>query len=438
MPIHLSGRCRLRAASLLLAVAVSGPLPGAVAQQATSPVLEYIAHASFVVQSPTGVRVAIDPFNSERWLGYSYPADPKADAVLVTHPHYDHDASYYFPSGTPVFRRPGRYAVGDVIVEGHQGRHADPYGKDFEQVNTVWVIETGGVRVAHLGDNGPLPASTLAAMGRIDVLLVPDDGQEHILSNAAVSAIRASLGPRITIPMHYRLEGFRDLPESLGPLGAAVLAGADRQATNTLVLDPTALASTDRTVVLRPSPEVRPWPQALADAWRLRDEGRPASGAPTGTEELTRLTTALRQAAALVPDVLIFQFELADALRRLGRADEAVAILERALGASDRQDTEYTMRARALVAELYAAGGRDDLAAAQYRLVARGSNRTALVKTATEFLTRHRNRRPGHQPPNRAGRYGASGSASTPSRISIAARCATSGDSVTPLCMTVM
>ena len=39
---------------------------------------------------------------------------------------------------------------------------------------------------------------------------------------------------------------------------------------------------------------------------------------------------------------------------------------------------------------------------------------------------------------NLAGRYGASGSASIRSRISNAARCATRGDSVTPLCMTAM
>ena len=44
--------------------------------------VEYIGHASFVVESPAGVRVVIDPFNSNRWLGYRYPESVEADLVL--------------------------------------------------------------------------------------------------------------------------------------------------------------------------------------------------------------------------------------------------------------------------------------------------------------------------------------------------------------------
>jgi len=76
--------------------------------------VEYIGHGSFVLTSPGGVRVAIDPFNRNQWLGYYFPDGVDADAVLVTHPHYDHDASYYFDGSVPVFRQPGRARVGDV------------------------------------------------------------------------------------------------------------------------------------------------------------------------------------------------------------------------------------------------------------------------------------------------------------------------------------
>ena len=113
------------AATLLLGLSLRATPLGA-GQDAAVPVLEYIAHASFVVQSSSGVRVAIDPFNSERWLGLAYPARVSADAVLVSHPHYDHDASYYFPTGTPVFRRPGRYAVGDIRIEGYEAATPAP------------------------------------------------------------------------------------------------------------------------------------------------------------------------------------------------------------------------------------------------------------------------------------------------------------------------
>ena len=56
----------------------------------------------------------------------------------------------------PVFREPGEYRVGDVRLVGVEGKHADPYGEDFAQKNTIWLVEAGDVRIVHLGDNGPL------------------------------------------------------------------------------------------------------------------------------------------------------------------------------------------------------------------------------------------------------------------------------------------
>lgn len=390
LPRSLLRRPR-RVAVVAVAVGLAAVLSasrGAATQGASAPVLEYIAHASFVVQSASGTRVVVDPFNSERWLGYTFPPGLQADAVLVSHPHYDHDASYYFPAGTPVFRRPGRYAIGDIVIEGYEGRHADPYGRDFGQLNTVWVIDTGGVRVAHLGDNGPLTAQVLAALGRIDVLLIPADAQKHILGDEAIDAIRRALTPKITIPMHYRLGGFRDLPASLGPAG---LAGAEQWSTPRLVLDRAALSAAGRTIVLRPSPEVRAWSQPLADAWSLRDASPPATAgaAPPDAAVARRRLDSLRQASALVPSVIVFQLELAEALHALGHDDEALTILERALAASEQQDVEYTMRARMLLATVYARRGWNGLAAAQYLVVASGSSRPAQVDAAHAFLLTH-------------------------------------------------
>ena len=62
---------------------------------------------------------------------------------------------------------------------------------------------------------------------------------------------------------------------------------------------------------------------------------------------------ALRQAATRVPAVIIFQVELAETLVAMDEYGEARSILERALAAAARQDVEYTMRARMLLADLY-------------------------------------------------------------------------------------
>ena len=143
--------------------------------------IEYVAHAAFIVQSRSGVRVAVDPYNTNRWLGYSFPEDQEADAVFVTHPHYDHDANYNFGFQIPVFRKPGRYRVGDIEIRGLEGKHADPYGKEFGQTNTIWLIESGGARLLHVGDNGPLTEELVTQVGPIDALMLPIDGTYHIL-----------------------------------------------------------------------------------------------------------------------------------------------------------------------------------------------------------------------------------------------------------------
>jgi len=62
--------------------------------------IEYIAHACFRITSPSGKQLLIDPFASRVWIGYDYPDGIESDAVLITHPHYDHDGGVS-PDHTP-------------------------------------------------------------------------------------------------------------------------------------------------------------------------------------------------------------------------------------------------------------------------------------------------------------------------------------------------
>jgi L-ascorbate metabolism protein UlaG (beta-lactamase superfamily) len=186
--------------------------------------IEYIAHACFHVISPTGKQVLIDPYASHVWLGYDFPSDVRADAVLISHPHYDHDGGEAmrrplpWPTNTLVLRQPGTNQLGDITVIGFAGKHAEPWGKEFGQSNTIWLLNVGGLRLVHLGDNGPLTDDTIQAMGRVDVLMIPIDSQFHILKPNEITAIRNRLSPAVLIPMHYRhadLEMSPDKPEQL-------------------------------------------------------------------------------------------------------------------------------------------------------------------------------------------------------------------------------
>ena len=88
---------------------------------------------------------------------------------------------------------------------GYAGKHADPWGQEFGQSNTVWLLQVADLRIVHLGDNGPLRDETIRELGHVDVLMMPIDSQFHILKAEQIAAIRSKLSPRILIPMHYVL-----------------------------------------------------------------------------------------------------------------------------------------------------------------------------------------------------------------------------------------
>jgi L-ascorbate metabolism protein UlaG (beta-lactamase superfamily) len=187
--------------------------------------IEYIAHAAFIITSSSGDRVLIDPYGSRVWIGYDYPAGIESDAVLITHPHYDHDGGVSRGHDAPwsesatELREPGSYSVGDIKILGVAGKHADPYGKEFGQTNTIWVLEIDGFRIAHIGDNGPVFDKAAAEIGNVDILMMPIDSEYHILKEHEIQRILQQLNPRILVPMHYRLadvEPEAGKPEDLG------------------------------------------------------------------------------------------------------------------------------------------------------------------------------------------------------------------------------
>lgn len=232
--------------------------------------IEYIAHACFRIHSPDGTRVVIDPYAGRVWIGYDLPENLAADAVLISHPHYDHDAGqrrgHDFPwdESVQVFRGPGVHSVGDIRITGIEGRHADPYGMEFGQINTIWLLEIAGLRIVHIGDNGPLTDKNIAELGRVDALMLPIDSQHHILGEEDIEGILSALNPTVVIPMHYRipsLEPIAGRPRDLGDIDGWLAGRRDitRHPSNLLILGAGAVPAT-HFVVLRHSPLVAPPP----------------------------------------------------------------------------------------------------------------------------------------------------------------------------------
>ena len=74
-------------------------------------------------------------------------------------------------------------------------------------LDTVFIFEVGGLRIAHLGDLGhTLDDDQLEAIGSVDVLLVPVGGVTTLDAYQATRVID-QLHPRLMIvPMHYKTE----------------------------------------------------------------------------------------------------------------------------------------------------------------------------------------------------------------------------------------
>ncbi len=66
------------------------------------------------------------------------------------------------------------------------------------------MVETGGLRILHWGDNrADPPEEVWARLGRIDIALMPVDASNHVLGDTVIDRIIDRLSPRVVIPHHY-------------------------------------------------------------------------------------------------------------------------------------------------------------------------------------------------------------------------------------------
>lgn len=93
--------------------------------------------------------------------------------------------------------------VGDVRLTSVRTYHDDTQGSQRGR-NAAFVIETAGLRLAHLGDLGhTLDDAQLASIGAIDVLMLPVGGT-FTIEAAGATTVTDQPAPKMVFPMHYR------------------------------------------------------------------------------------------------------------------------------------------------------------------------------------------------------------------------------------------
>ena len=221
--------------------------------------LRWLGHACFLLRSPAGVRVLIDPLNDA--LGYPVPALPDIDLVLLSHEHADHANVGLAPGRPKVVRgvsadlwHAGEVQLGDVTATVIAGAYHDEEQGAARGRTALLSVTAGGIRLLHLGDLGHVLDANLIAQTRgHDVVCVPVGGH-FTLDGAGAAEVVDQIAPRIAIPMHYRPSG-REFPFPIATLEASgFLTGRTvrRAGTSELDLAPDLLPEELEVTILAP------------------------------------------------------------------------------------------------------------------------------------------------------------------------------------------
>ncbi|HTT47030.1 MAG TPA: MBL fold metallo-hydrolase [Pseudolabrys sp.] len=166
--------------------------------------ISYIGHATFLIESPQLVRIATDYNDYVR-----PPVTP--DIVTMNHAHPTHYTDHPDPAIKHVLRgwredeKPARI---DLTYKDVRVRNVPTNIRTFDggterHGNSIFIFEVANLCIAHLGHlHHTLTQQQLNEIGKIDVVLVPVDGNFTLDLDGMVEVLHALKAP-LTIPMHY-------------------------------------------------------------------------------------------------------------------------------------------------------------------------------------------------------------------------------------------
>lgn len=166
--------------------------------------ITFVGHATFLIESPDGLRIATDYNDYVRpQLAPDVATMNKAHSTHFTYrpdPAIRHVLRGWNPGGGPARHD---LQVGDVRVRNIVTNIRDWNGGTELDGNSIFVFQTADLCIAHLGHlHHTLTAEHLKQIGRIDVVLVPVDGSYTLDADGMIEVLRA-LGAPLMLPMHY-------------------------------------------------------------------------------------------------------------------------------------------------------------------------------------------------------------------------------------------
>jgi len=141
-----------------------------------------------------------DPYSEE--VGFPMPA-VAADAVTVSHGHYDHNAIEKVGGNPKIIDKESSIDLSGVEINSVKSFHDGNRGKKRGE-NIIFKFRMDGIDVCHLGDLGEDCSSDLIeTVLPVNVLLIPVGGNYTLDAEMAKEYVDRIM-PDIVIPMHYR------------------------------------------------------------------------------------------------------------------------------------------------------------------------------------------------------------------------------------------
>ena len=194
--------------------------------------ISYYGMSAFKITTPKGLELFFDPWKNPcdpSWGGIWYKMRmpmTHCDIGFVTHSHFDHNAYEMLDAGMIIRGLAGVYTFADVKVTGFADKHivetqSPVYTKEVLDVlypfpnvdkedvdNTIYLIETGGLRIVHWGDNRQNPPQDIwDKLSDIDIVILPVTDDGRMLTAEWADKIAKKMNAKIIIPSHYFIDG---------------------------------------------------------------------------------------------------------------------------------------------------------------------------------------------------------------------------------------
>ena len=170
--------------------------------------ITYAGHSTYYIDTPGGVRIATD-------FSGAYTTDRLPDVVTMNRAHSTHYSLFPDPrisyvlhgwndDGSParINERIGDVLIRNVTTDIRRYFMDDSSGEMIKDGNSIFIFEVAGLCIGHLGHlHHKLDDSHFAAIGRLDIVMVPIDGA-YTMSLDGVSEITRRLRASVVLPMH--------------------------------------------------------------------------------------------------------------------------------------------------------------------------------------------------------------------------------------------